>query len=249
MGRMPVCRHRAPAPGDGVLVLGSVGCTQTGDALGCSTCGGRRAAGGFGERVSPPQGWGEGKPRQDARVPFLSSPLLVTVLTPPWPPLSHSGLPAGIFPPAKRRGMLPSPPGLWQPAVTAAACPGGRGPPAPPPHRGSLSPAAHRTRQSGVGWQRCSRSGTAVPDTQMPPVPIPPEPPLTPPAQGFCIRAGAWAGFWGVFFWQPALLASRNLQGAVGVIRGNLQQPGAPNNPLRRGTAGDLGPAANLGQS
>lgn len=39
---------------------------------------------------------------------FLSFlPLLATVLTPLWPPLSHSGLPAGIFPPAKQEGCFP----------------------------------------------------------------------------------------------------------------------------------------------
>lgn len=92
-------------PGDWVCVLGFNGAHTWGGPevhrdTARASCGEGGELGGL-RRGFYPQGGSRGRTRG-------SVPLLL-VLTPPWPPLSHSGLPAGIFPPSKRgNASLPS---------------------------------------------------------------------------------------------------------------------------------------------
>ena len=224
-------RGLTPTPGDGVLVLGHSGVVLV-------PCRERSGAGGFGEGVSTQRGRGE-ESRGRTRG-FRSFPLLVTALTPPWPPLSHSGLPAGIFPPTRRGGCFPPLLGWGRPPAAAPPTPGS-------PRWGPLARSNRGTRLSGVGWRRCSRWGATSPRCSR----------WCPSlsqrsALRFCIRFEAWADFWWfvVFFvWQFVPLAKQEFAGSRCHHPSNLQQPGARNNPLCRGTAGDPSPSANLGES
>lgn len=138
--------------------------------MGCSSCllrGKERTwwAWGAGFYLVGPAG---GKLRQDARVPFLSSPRRCADSS--VASVESFRSPSWYFSTHKTRGLLPSPPRLWLPAVMAAVCPRDTAPLQPPPRRRSLTPSDHRTRLSGMGWQQCSRCGTTSPDAQMLPL-------------------------------------------------------------------------------
>lgn len=192
--------------------------------LGCSGCllGGKErswGAWGAGFYLAGP---GRGKLRQDAWVPFLSSPRhsadssvasVESFRSPSW-----------YFSTRKTRGMLPSPPRLWQPVVTAAVCPGDTAP-LQPPHAEVPSPPL-TTGPLCLVWA----GSDALVAGQLSPMPkcwyqCPFCLCCPPLLRAFASPLGLGLILGGIFFWQFVLLASRNLRGAVVIIRAICSSP------------------------
>lgn len=140
------------------------------------------------------------------------------MLTPPWPPLSHSGLPAGIFPPSKRGECFPPLLGsvtiLHVPGAAVPLQPPRTGVPSPAPTAGPVCPAwdgsdallAGHTSPMPKSSRQC---------------PVPPSFGAFPSMLGFELNFGLFFG--NLCHWQA---------GSCCHHLSNLQCPGAFNNPL-----------------
>lgn len=216
--------------------------------MGCSTCllGGKErswGAWGAGFYLAGP---GRGKLKQDAWVPFLSSPRhsadssvasVESFRSPSW-----------YFSTRKTRGMLPSPPRLWQPVVTAAVCPGDTAP-LQPPHAEVPSPPL-TTGPFCLVWA----GSDALVAGQLSPMPkcwhqCPFRLSCPPLLRAFASTLGLGLILGEIFFLAVCAACKQEFAGSCCHHPSDLQQPGARNNPLCLGTAGDPSPSANLGQS